>query len=593
MRAVQTNLRQFIAESQYFRIPDFQRPYAWNQAQGDSFWESLTNSVTNSKCHYFGSVVFFEEHDNRVVIDGQQRLTTTLLFLTACYHVLLDDSRKSWKYTAAELGKTFLYNEDNGELKVILRGATTDRETFDRILRRNILPIDEQSKLYAMYQSFKDRISLLDKVDSYIDVLDRIDLISILLTPEDDNPQIIFENINATGEPLTDGDKIRNFALMLNSEASRSIVYNDYWLKIEKSLTRSGQYIGVGQQLISVFFRVFLTIKFNDKVINDNNTYQKFKEYYSSATADQSVEKLRETWVDIISILEDFVYLFYGDDNTDGKIFSLFDEDIDDPNEDFTRHCVTRHLTFFIQLLEYYKRGELTRNDFRNILAAVRKQQIRDDLGGDGTLKLINNSANVAYKHFKEYEMRSFFDAYLWYMEGAGDVGRARNISDEEIIFALTNKDMKDKQAKFLLCDLDFAHDNNSHSAFKKVDHIMPKAVYGFKLDDAWKEELGDEWEQINQRFYGKLANMALVSYAPSTNKNLTFSQKIDRYDGLGKSGNYTTQWIAENCERWDLAALKKRTIWLREEIIRLYSLPSALKSIKIKDKFTSHDTVA
>ena len=254
MKAVQTNLRSFIAESEFFRIPDFQRPYAWKSMQGEAFWESLSDTVSNSKRHYFGSIVFFQDGENRVVIDGQQRLTTTLLFITACYHALVEDSRRSWAYTAEEIGKTFLYNEDNGELKVILRGATSDRSTFDRILRRKVLPIDEQSKLFAMYQFFVGKISSLDKIDAYIDVLERIDMISILLTPEDDNPQVIFENINATGEPLTDGDKIRNFALMLNSEEARNLVYNDYWLKIEKSLTRSGEFVGVGSQLITAFF---------------------------------------------------------------------------------------------------------------------------------------------------------------------------------------------------------------------------------------------------------------------------------------------------------------------------------------------------
>lgn len=589
MKAVQTNLKNFIAESAFFRIPDFQRPYAWQQVQGEAFWESFTNTATNSKRHYFGSVVFFEDGENRVIIDGQQRLTTTLLFITACYHALLDDSRKSWNYTAEELGRTFLYNEDNGELKVILRGATTDRETFDRILRRRVLPIDEQSRLYEMYQYFAEHIKSLDKLDTHIDVLDRIDMISILLTPEDDNPQIIFENINSTGEPLTDGDKIRNFALMLNSEVGRNVVYNDYWLKIEKSLTRSGKYMGVGTQLITFFFRIFLTIKFNDKVINDKNTYKKFKEYYHSATADQSIEKLHEVWLDITSILENFIYLLYDDDITNNRIFSVFDEDMDDRNEGFTRRCTIAHLSFFIQLLEYYKLNKITRNDFRHVLGTVRKQQIRDDIGGDGSLKLINSSANTTYRLYREFEMRSFYDAFLWYMEGGGDASKSRNTTDEEIEFAITNKDMNEKQAKFLLCDLDIAHDNSLNSVNKRIDHIMPKAIYGFKLDELWKEELGSEWETINQRFYGKLANMALVDYAPSTNKKLTFTQKLVKYDGIENAENYTTKWIADNYDKWDIDTLKSRTKWLRKEIIELYKIPRAITSKKIKEKYEYH----
>lgn len=590
MKAVQTTLSDFIDESRFFRIPDFQRPYAWKQMQGEAFWESLRDSTSNSKRHYFGSIVFFEDGENRVIIDGQQRLTTTLLFITACYHTLIDNSRKAWQHTAEDLGKTYLYNEESGDLKAILRGATSDRETFSRILRRKTLPIDEQSKLFDMYQLFVKHVDSLDRLDAYIDVLKRFDIISISLQPDDDNPQVIFENINATGEPLTDGDKIRNYALMLNTEEARNVVYNDYWVKLENTLTRSGEYAGVGNQLITYFFRVFLTIKFNDKVINEKNTYERFKEYYHNATPEQSLDQLHKVWLDITSILENFIYLIHEEDITDDKIFGVFDEDLVDRNENFTKRCTLAYLSFFIQLLEYYKRGEITRNDFRNILKTARKQRIRDDIGRTGSLKLINNSANATYKYYIEYEMRSFFDAYLWYMEGAGDVSKSRNTTDEEIEFSLTNKDVDDKQAKFLLCELDIAHDVDSLSLrIKKIDRIMPKATYGIKLDDSWKEELGEEWEIINQRFYSKLANTVLIGYAPSTNKHLTFKQKLEKQDGIGNASNYTTKWIAENFEKWDLDAIKRRTQWLRSEIIELYKVPKAIRSDKIKEKY-GHD---
>ena len=590
MKAVQTNLQDFINESKFFRIPDFQRPYAWKNTQGHAFWESFSDSVSSSKRHYFGSIVFFEDGDNRVIIDGQQRLTTTLLFITACYHALIDDSRKSWKYTAESIGRDFLYNEESGELRVILRGATSDRHTFDRILRRKTLPIDEQSKLYEMYMYFVECVNSLEKIDPYLDVLQRFDVISISLQPEDDNPQVIFENINATGEPLTDGDKIRNFALMLNTEEARDIVYKEYWLKLESTLTRRGDFSGVGDQLITHFFRTFLTIKYNDKVINEKNTYEMFKEYYHTATPEQSVDQLRSVWGDITSILENYTYIFYDEDITDSKIFGVFDEDIKDKNEDYTKRCLLTYMSFFIQLLEYYKKGEITRNDFRNVLSVVRKQRIRDDIGRAGSLKLINSTANAAYKYFQEYEMRSYFDAYLWYMEGAGDASKSRNATDEEMEFSIVNKDIDDKQAKFLLREIDITYDENiSHSLNGRLDRIMPKAIYGTRLDDRWKIELGEDWEIINQRFYGKLANTALVGYAPTTNKNLTYEQKLNKFDGIRNASNHTTKWIADNCEEWNLETIKKRTYWLRDELIELYKIPKAITNDRIKEKF-GHD---
>ena len=51
MKATQTNLHNFIAESRYFRIPDFQRPYAWKKMQGEAFWNSIIDTASKSKRH--------------------------------------------------------------------------------------------------------------------------------------------------------------------------------------------------------------------------------------------------------------------------------------------------------------------------------------------------------------------------------------------------------------------------------------------------------------------------------------------------------------------------------------------------------------
>lgn len=586
MKAVQTTLHSFISESDYFRIPDFQRPYAWKSMQGEAFWDSLKDTVSNSKRHFFGSVVFFEDGDNRVVIDGQQRLTTTLLFLTACYHLLIDDSRKAWKHTAEDLGAKYLYNEDNGELKVVLRGATTDRKTFERILHRNTLPIDEQSKLYAMYDYFLQCIQGIDKIDPYIDILEKVDVISISLQSEDDNPQVIFENINATGEPLTDGDKIRNFALMLNTEEARSMVYNDYWMRIEKTLTRSDEYSGVGDQYITDFFKVFLMLQYGEKQVNDKNLYATFKDYYRENTAEQSLEKLEAVWSNISSVLDSYVYLKFSDDITKNKILGVFDDEV---HMDITSN---KYLLFFVQLLEYYKKSEITRNDFRNILETLYKQAMRSQIVRK-PFELTNTTAQTILKIHKDYETKTYFDAYLWYMAGSGDVYNAKDVSDKLVKEAITSEDMADGLAYILLTDLDHANADQFQStqppayAYDKLDRIMPKAAYGILLDDIWKEELGEKWETINQRFYDKLANKVLVAYPISKNKKSSYATKVDTVGGISGATNYTTLQVYENYTKWDRDTFEDRTKWLRDEIVKLYTIPRPLKSAKIKAKET------
>lgn len=80
-----------------FRIPDYQRGYAWGKKQLDDFWEDI-NTLPANKYHYTGMLSLKILKDNELknfeeekwliddgyeichVVDGQQRLTTLYFF---------------------------------------------------------------------------------------------------------------------------------------------------------------------------------------------------------------------------------------------------------------------------------------------------------------------------------------------------------------------------------------------------------------------------------------------------------------------------------------------------------------------------------
>ena len=95
-----------IYTEKMFRIPDYQRGYAWRREQLDAFWEDLIN-LPDSRSHYTGVLTLKEIPSTKVkpedkefwlvddhsyklydVVDGQQRLTTFTLFLQALIELL-------------------------------------------------------------------------------------------------------------------------------------------------------------------------------------------------------------------------------------------------------------------------------------------------------------------------------------------------------------------------------------------------------------------------------------------------------------------------------------------------------------------------
>ena len=90
-----------LFKEKLFRIPDYQRGYAWRHEQLKDFWEDLVNLV-EGRSHYTGVLTLkeipskdisredkefwlIEDHSYKLyhIVDGQQRLTTFIIFLQA------------------------------------------------------------------------------------------------------------------------------------------------------------------------------------------------------------------------------------------------------------------------------------------------------------------------------------------------------------------------------------------------------------------------------------------------------------------------------------------------------------------------------
>ena len=86
-----------------FFIPPYQRNYEWTEEQCKVFFNDVIktserNAAGKISEHFFGSITFFQteaafgQPNKLILIDGQQRITTTMLFLVALRDILGDDS---------------------------------------------------------------------------------------------------------------------------------------------------------------------------------------------------------------------------------------------------------------------------------------------------------------------------------------------------------------------------------------------------------------------------------------------------------------------------------------------------------------------
>ena len=97
MKATEAKLLQILGAVSQFIIPIYQRTYSWTLKECQQLWSDILRTGVTDEIgvHFIGSVVHIDEglgnlavQAPKLVIDGQQRLTTVTLLLTALADVL-------------------------------------------------------------------------------------------------------------------------------------------------------------------------------------------------------------------------------------------------------------------------------------------------------------------------------------------------------------------------------------------------------------------------------------------------------------------------------------------------------------------------
>ena len=96
----QTIFQLFSDKKADFLIPDYQRPYAWEENECQTLWDDVfafafpNNSYQDfdddNDEYFLGPIVTYKNNGRQEIIDGQQRLTTLMLLLRAFYSRFLN-----------------------------------------------------------------------------------------------------------------------------------------------------------------------------------------------------------------------------------------------------------------------------------------------------------------------------------------------------------------------------------------------------------------------------------------------------------------------------------------------------------------------
>ena len=551
-------LDEFIPEAvgKQFVIPVYQRKYTWTVkkqlVQLIKDLEQLIEDETKQKQHFLGTIVYLENiaeyKVERSIVDGQQRLVT--MFLMA--HAMKSISEN--EYRAREIDETYLQNyaeKADSRYRQRLYPSVADGEDYTIISegRFDELNKDSSSNIVQNFLYLQAELkSLVERYtfDRVLYALKRFSIVYIKLD-ERDNAQQIFESINSTGERLTASDLIRNFIMMNKSNEEQTLLYKQYWRKLEAVFDNS--------KGMEDFFRYYLAAM-TEEYSAKHVLYQAFKEYWHKERESASdVELLQK----LVRYSEYFVNLYYK--KPDGKYLGVL--------SDFQSMESMMPAPFVLELSEwYYFDKVISEEQYFEIINVVNGYQLRRYFNGDDTSRV--SKAFPSYlKHVRKYVavhgFENIVDIVIYVLVTRNQSNNMSLPTDKALQSNLSN--VNAYAMRLVRWLLEKIENRNNPATLDmsnlSIEHIMPQTSTAY-----WEEKAGVSGEEYIE-LVNTIGNLTLVTKPDNSaagNKDFETKKKIFE-DTLHIRLNKTLYGMSE----WTSEAIKNRSERLIDELISMY----------------------
>lgn len=271
----------------HLEVPLFQRQYVWSE---DKHWAPLWDDVCrkfteylegrkDAPAHFLGALVLDQKQvptthvERRLIIDGQQRLTTFQILISALrdFCAANDCAELAKECGSFVVNSGMMANPDIERFKIC--PTQRDQEQFRDVItansrkeleRRHPLKkkkyarkYDPRPRMVEAYIYFYDQLRdfflgsssepplqsdypLAARLDECIQALKRALNIVVIDLGKDDDAQVIFETLNARGEPLLPADLLRNYIFLRASRNGepREALYDKHWARFDDDFWR-------------------------------------------------------------------------------------------------------------------------------------------------------------------------------------------------------------------------------------------------------------------------------------------------------------------------------------------------------------------
>ncbi|GAA9499799.1 DUF262 domain-containing protein [Helicobacter pylori] len=578
MKVRENTINDFFAlTGTIFSIPVYQRNYTWEEENCEKLLQDIISISQNKKTHFMGSITYIlhlidDEKSLRqlqefVIIDGQQRVTTIMLLLKAIETKIQNEGIKK------EIGN--LLNLSGQRLR--LKPIKSDKEAFDLVMQNRSHELQGVSHIRNNYKFFTKEleyyISKGYRIEEIYGAFLRLKIVAIGLKLGEDDPQVVFESINATGVQLKGLDLIRNYLMMGENSDRQRHLYETYWVPLENWL---------GERELNDFIKTYLRIYFEDKVKEgEREVYYTLKAHHRGNFPN-----------DIQGLMSDM--------REYGRIYQIF--------LDRDHHCLERGnpqqlanlrlrikdlvkikfgvaKPFVLRCARDFEEGKLDYENFYEILQILTSYFVRRSVCGDPTAAL-NKVLYSLYKQLGENVSADELKRYL-----GKRVGQMVFPNDDKIkaAFAVRNAYSTNQACKFILLEIEkLSNAEPPKEENLEVEHFYPKTP-----TQEWRDMVGDYFT-FEQDYLNNFGNLTLSGQNQKLG-NKPYDAKIvlmEQYSSL-----HLNDYFLNNTHSWGIEEVRARSEYLANQFCQVAlfkDLPKEYRTREISktldDDLTSHN---
>ena len=491
-------LQLFNGQVQYV-VPRWQRRYRWGKSDIERLVEDLlTVAIQNSETtHYGGTLLTFPEPGpagvvrSMRVVDGQQRLTTVSILL-ACIADKLGTDGSCGDWTAENIRDDLLTNpRKQPEKQRKLKLQDGDEDEYRQGLEGDI----KGSGAVAQAWIIARKIVARTDAALLLKGLTQLKVVSIGVERED--PQQIFESLNATGRPLTESEKVKNWLLIGLPDTEQQELYDNSWRKIEQAL--GAMY---SSEPVDMFLRDFLRWQ-TGEIRGIGQTYEGIRRWaVRKGTANDRPALCRE-----LARLAGLYGIITGSAGNHEN------RDIESQLRHMRAMEIDVYRPLTLRLLhdasDHGEAAKIRDDELTKILAGISTWISRLWLADKQTAGMNSTIAEIAYVKGPDESD----DCVKYWL---GQISKRRNTrirvpSDSEVREGIRNRRAYGSSATkssfavlYALAESEHREETPSPEHFT-IEHVMPQ-----KLTSEWKLSLGENAEEIHERYVNCLSNLTL-----------------------------------------------------------------------------------